>query len=761
VIHRDLKPANVKLTPEGSIKVLDLGLAKALVGETSGDPGSLSLSPTVTSAGTLAGTLLGTAAYMSPEQAKGRAVDRRADVWAFGCLLFEMLTGTRTFDGETVSETLASVLRDEVSWDALPEETPPSIVHLLRRCLDRNPRMRLRDIGEARVALSPESLLSPELGRGEIATSAAPAGPAGARLAWGLAAVALVAAAALGWLAVTRSQTPTNREEIRASIRPPAGQVFEAYGVHSGAVSISPDGMRMTFVSRSEEKNAGIYLRSLGSEEAQPLAGTEGATYPFWSPDGRQLGFFVRGKLKRVDLAGGAPMTVADAPEGRGASWNADGEILFAPDTQSQIHRVSVGGGTPTPVTTLDVTRGGETTHRFPFFLPDGRHFLYLRGSHATRDTEVNSIWVGSLDTDETFELMSSGSQAIYAQGHLFWVHDQFLMARPFDASSLEFTGEAFAVAEGIVFQETYWRAAFDVSPAGPIVCQTGLASSKYLAWFDRAGSELSTLGTPGQFDEIRLSPDDRFLAATIQDESTGRGDIWIFDVRRNVGSRLTFDDGSDSAPVWSPDGKMIAFRSNRGNTTGDIYLRPADGRGQAELLYADDAMKTPRDWSSDGKYLAIDHGVGKSDVWIVPLDGGDPFSLIVGDFDEGYSRFSPDGNWLGYISNESGRFELYMTRVPRGEGKWQLSIDGADWLIGWKRDGTEVYFLNLEGVLMSVKLELGDAVVADVPQRLFPTRAGSTWSSASDGERFVLGVPDDPNEDYPISLILDWNGKR
>jgi len=760
VIHRDLKPANIKRTPDGKIKVLDLGLAKALAPETSSDPASVSLSPTMTSAGTVAGTLLGTAAYMSPEQAKGRAVDRRADIWAFGVVLHEMLTGSKMFEAETISETLAAVLRDDVSFDRLPRDIPASVTSLLKRCLDRDPRTRLRDIGEARIALAPESLAAsgPAV---DVPTSVATPPRGREWLAWAVAAVALLAVVALAWLALGRGSADPP-EEIRASIRPPAEQRFEAYGTHSGGVTISPDGTRMTFVSGSGSGRPSLYVRTLGSDTAQPVPGSEGATYPFWSPDSRQIGFFLGGKLKKVDLGGGAPMTICDASEGRGGTWNRDGVILFAPDTQAPIHRVLAGGGVPEPVTNLDISRLGETTHRYPFFLPDGNHFLYLRGSHAAaNDDDVNSIWIGSLDSDETTELMQSGSNARYARGHLFFVRDRFLMAQPFDTSALRFTGDAFVVGEEIVFQPTFWRGAFDASENGLIVFQGGLASDRFLTWFDRDGNELEVLAQPGSYETIRLSPDGRSLAATVLDENSGRADIWIHDVKRKVGSRLTFDEMNDTQPVWSPDGKRVAFQSNRAGPVGNIFVRQADGRGDAEVLFASEATATPQDWSPDGKHLAIDHGIGKSDLWIVPLDGGEPFSLVATEFDEGYARFSPDGEWLGYISNESGRYELYLTRFPGGEGKWQLSANGADWLLGWKRDGTELYYLDLEGGLTAVRVELGQNVVVDMPQRLFPTRAGNTWDSALDGERFILGVPDDPTEDYPITLVVNWNGSR
>ncbi len=761
VIHRDLKPANVKLTPEGQVKVLDLGLAKALVGEASGDSASVSLSPTMTTEGTVAGTLLGTAAYMSPEQAKARTVDRRADVWAFGCVFFEMLTGKKAFAGDGVSETLASVLRDDVDWDALPAATPAAAVRVLRRCLDRNVKMRLRDIGEARVALSPESLEAATDGDSVYGPAAAAAGSRNReRFILAIALAAIVVAAVAGWFAAHRGEM-TVRPEVRAAIRPPAGQVFEGYASYTGNLTLSPDGTRMTFSSSAEGGRPVLHVRSLGSESSQPLAGTDGATFPFWSPDGRHLAFFVEGKLKRIDLDGGAPMTICAAAAGRGGTWNASGDILFAPETQTPILRVSAGGGEPAPVTTLDSQRKGETTHRFPSFLPDGNHFLFIRMGHAAAlDGQVNSLWVGSLDGAEPVELMQTASNAAYAMGHLFYLRDQFLMARPFDPDALKFTSEPFVVGEGIVFQPTYWRGSFAVAEGGVIAFQGGVGLHRLLVWYDREGNQLGEIGDAGQYGPIRLSRDDRQLAATINDPGSGRGDIWIFDIARNVSSRLTFDDAHDTNPVWSPDGDRIAFQSDRENSTGDVYVVRADGRGEPELLFASEGPTSPTDWTPDGRFLSVDLSGGKNDLWIVPVDGGDPFELIATPFDEGYARFSPDGKWITYISNESGRFELYLTRFPSGEGKWQLSTDGGDWAIGWKEDGSEIFFLDLEGALCGVRVELGDTVVADRPTQLFATRSDTTWASTHDGRRFILGTPDNPNEES-ITLVVNWAGKR
>jgi len=717
VIHRDLKPANIKLTPEGKIKVLDLGLAKALTTEIATAPASVSLSPTMTSANTVAGTLLGTAAYMSPEQVKGKEADRRADIWAFGCVLNEMLTGRRTFGGETISETLASVLRDEAEEDSLPADTPVGVRRLLRRCLDRNRQTRLRDIGEARIALSPEGLAGTGQLEPEASPSVAPAQPAGSpRIAWTLAALALAALAVVSWIAMTGARTDA-RPEIRATVAPPEDRHLLFTGTQAGSISISPDGTKMTFAASSGSGRPSLYMRSLGSTKPQIIPGTEGATLPFWAPDSRQLGFFADGKLKKLRLDGGAPMTVAAAQDSRGGTWGADGTILFAPDTQSPINRVSVGGVKGKPVTTIDKERGGETTHRFPSFLPDQRHFLYVRGSHSAVNSDtVNSIWVGDTESGDTFELMQSGTQARYSQGHIFWVNDGFLMARAFSVDELVFTGEAFAVGEEVVVQEDTWLAAYAVSAAGPISFQSGLAPERTLRWFDREGNVLGTIGEPGKYSFLRMSPDDRFLASTLISPGSGGEDIWVFDVERDVGSRLTFDEASDTGPVWSPDGSRIAFASSRDAGEG-IYVRTASGRGAAELLYASEQRITVEDWSPDGKHIAFNSTVGKADLWIFAVDEGEASSFITGEFDEGYGRFSPDSSWLSYLSNESGRYELYLTRFPGGEGKWQLTKIGADWILGWNDAGNEIYYVDLEGKLCAVKVELADQV-ARMPVR-------------------------------------------
>jgi Tol biopolymer transport system component len=742
IIHRDLKPANV-VVGDGKVKILDFGLATAYTGDPD-DSGDILNSPTITQAFTQQGTILGTAAYMSPEQARGKKLDKRTDIWAFGVILFEMLTGEHMFHGETVTDTLAGILHREPDLALLPPSTPPRVRRILSRCLEKDPGRRLRDIGEARIALAFPDAEPPTREEPAAASAAtpAPSRPGRERAAWAVAGLSVVAALVLAWIALFPG-APEPAPEIRASINPPDDHHFEGFAANSGSLTLSPDGKMLTFTAGAGVGVPKLYLRSLESEVAVPIPGSESAMFPFWSADSTELAFFVGGKLKKQSISGGAPLTVCDASDGRGGTWNEDDIILFAPSTQTGLHRVSAGGGTAVPVTEPDPDRMGETTHRSPFFLPDGQRYLYFRGSHsAAADDPVNSVWVGRLDSDETTEVMKAGTNAQYAQGHLFWVNDGFLMASPFDPEKLELLGDGFPVGEGVSEQPTFWRGSFAVSERGVIA------------------AELSRFDRPGRYDFIRLSPDDQRLAAEIEDEANGAGDIWVFDVARDVANRLTFSDTNETHPIWSPDGASIAFLSNR-DGPGNIYVRSSDGTGDATLLFGSDTTDEPWDWSPDGQHLIFNHSENKIDLWVYSFESGEAGPFVATEHDEGWARLSPDGQWLGYISNASGRYELYLTRFPSGDGKWQISTTGADWLLGWNDEGNEMYYLDLAGAVWTVKIDLENRVAADTPRQLFSTRAGNTWASAGSGERFVIGVPEVMNAGYSITLVVDWQGRR
>jgi Tol biopolymer transport system component len=707
---------------------------------------------------TEAGTIMGTFQYMAPEQLEGIEADARTDIFALGSILYEMATGKPPFAGKGRASLIAAIIeREPVPISTLQPLTPPALERVTSVCLKKRPDDRWQTAHDVKLGLDwiQEG--------GSVAGVPAPVAArrkSREKMWWAVAAVLMLAMLAAGWVAVTRGRALKDKRKIIASIHPPEESEFETFGSNIGALTLSPDGHWMTFVASSPDEKRRLYLRPLNSGAAQPLAGTEGAVFPFWSPDSRQIGFFTSGKLKKIDRNGGAAITICEASDGRGGTWNGDNVILFAPDTQSPLHRVSAGGGRSASVTTLELSRN-ETTHRFPWFLPDGEHYLYTRASHALPSgDDGNGIWVGSLGAEEPQRIMQSASNALYANGHLFYVRDRFLMAIPFSSSSQELTGNPFAVGEKVAHLPGFFRGAFAVSENGMVAFNHGFALDSKMTWMDRQGKVIAPLGDVAQHDMIRLSPDGKKLATTIIDPSTGTGDLWVYDIARQVKSRLTFSEMNDQEPIWSPDGTQIVYQA-AGSGIGDMFIRPANGTEDAELLYGTEQIEVPQDWSKDGKYILFDHGAGKFDVWVLPMEGDkEPYPLVEGPFDEGYARFSPDGKWVAYISNESGKYEMYATRFPSGEGKWQLSVGGADWAIGWKDDGSEIYYLNLQGAVVKVGLSLGDDLVADLPEEMFPTLTSRTYASTTNGERFIIGVPEAPVSTYPITLIINWQAE-
>ncbi len=759
IIHRDLKPANIKITQNDAVKILDFGLAKAI----EGDPSATSVenSPTLSAMATHAGFLLGTAAYMSPEQARGKKADRRADIWAFGVVLFEMLAGQRLFSGETTSDTLAAVIRAEPDWSELPASTPPRIRELLQRCLKKDPRQRLQSIGDARIAIE-EYLANPAGDAEQLAGVVKPPPQRALRVVpWTTAGLAIVGAVlfAIGYIA----RAPIPAHAIRAYIKPAPNSNFTSYNGGTAGFAISPDGLRVTYVAVGTDGRSQLWVRPMESWQAQPLEGTEGASIPFWSPDSRFIGFFADGKLKKIEASGGAPLALADAPAGRGGTWNRDGTILFTPFFSTPVFRVSAAGGVATPVTTLN-RNNNESTNRWPYFLPDGRHFLYLAGNPLTpTGSPTNSIMIGSIDSKETKFLFHSHSNAIYASGNVLFLRENTLMAQPFDTKRLEVDGDAVPIAEDVEDVAPRSQGSFSASDDGTLAYLETAGAARQLLWFDRRGKQVGAVPGTDSYADPHISPDGKELAFVLESPAT---DLWLYDIARGVKTRFTFGSGSES-PNWSPDGSRVAFTSIRGGEFG-IYEKSADGSGHEEVLVPPGpAQIYPLDWSPDGKLLAyfgwVFSATAQAQMWILPLKDRKPYVFSQRQQSSSpSSRFSPDGKWLAYSSTESGRTEVYVTPFPGPGGKWQISTEGGSFP-QWRHDGKELFYMSLNSELMSVQVrENGSSFVIGAVKPLFQTKpyfglfTANLFDVTADGQRFIIPY-DSGQVNRTISLVLNW----
>jgi eukaryotic-like serine/threonine-protein kinase len=743
ITHRDLKPGNIILTPGSVVKVLDFGLAK-----TGGTPAAQSdNSPTVTMGATQAGVILGTAAYMAPEQARGKEVDKRADIWAFGVVLYEMLTGKKLFKGDDLSETLASVIKEEPKLDRVPVK----VQRLLRSCLEKDPKQRLQAIGDWRLLL--------DVGQ----VSDLPLRASGLRRSL-VAAAALAILAALGvagWMLWTKLQPPAQLSRFEVAL--PENVTFSQY------VSVSPDGRKLAFNSTGQK--SGLWIRDLDALEWRQLQGTENAVSPFWSPDSKFLGFGVGNQLKKIDVSGGPAQTlctVATAGAGTGA-WNRDGVIIFGGRGAGPLWKVSQAGGVATPVTVVDQSRN-EAFHALPTFMPDGKHFIYLRNGPA----EVIGMYAGSLDAkpeDQSKERILAGQfAASYVNGYLFFMRDNTLMAQSFDTSHMQLNGDPFPVAEHVATTQSI--GVFSVSPSGTLAYRGGAVSGDYqLGWFDRHGNAVSTFGKPGSDEGIELSPDGTH--GVVRDAPTGaQGDLWTLDFASGRRTRLTFRQSQGSEGVWSPDGINIAFAA--GNNRDAIYEKAASGAGdEKELLKEPGKVHVPTGWSHDGRFLLYhvnNASTAGADMWVLPLQGDRKPALLLGtDFNEGVAHFSPDMRWIAYTSTESGRNEVYVrpflasgpSGAPAlGEGKWQVSKDGGS-EAHWRADGKEIIFQAPPNGTKKMAVDVtakGAALEIGIPEQLFQTPVDYGWDVTSDGKRFAVTLPQiQQAAQLPITVVLNW----
>jgi len=752
IVHRDLKPANVKVTPDGKVKVLDFGLAKAFSADpASGSTADLSQSPTLAHTGTAAGLILGTAAYMSPEQARGRGADKRADIWAFGVVLFEMLSGKRLFDGETVSDVLAAVLTREIDWTALPPNTPAGVRHLLRRCLDRDSRNRLRDIGEARVAVGPAD------------SAAAPAEAADGRArARGISpwvAVLGGVVATFGGVAVGRMAPRTEKIQAKPQARfaLDTGQPLLTSSWHQfGGVAISRDGQRLAYVA-SDGTVDRLYQRRMDSLETRALPETAGASNPFFSPDGTWIGFFAERRLKKVSVEGGAPVALAPVHDNRGGSWSDGDEIVFAPDAGGGLQRIPAGGGSPGPLTELDVSRG-ELSHRWPSFVAGANAVLFTMKTKGLQTFDDARIAAVSLASGERRNVLDGGTGASYSStGHLVYARAGALLAAPFDAVRLAVTGPPFTALEGVSHSMGTGSAHYALSRTGTLASLPGSVDvdNRMLVRSDRQGRMETLTRETRPFIMVRTSPDGRRLALWI---GTADDEVWTYEIERGILARLA--QGATN-PVWSPDGEWIVFS---GTVEDDLARVRADGSGAPEPLLKRKRSQIPSSISPDGRLLAFTEDTPEtgSDVWTFSLDRRETHLVLGTRFNESAATFSPEERLLAYVSDETGHNEVYVQPFPGPGARRQVSVGGGT-SPAWGREQGEMFYQN-GTAMMTAFVRTTPSLQSSPPRKVFdgvlpPTfdDVMATWDLGPGGQGFVMPRQLDQKQASTLMLALNW----
>jgi eukaryotic-like serine/threonine-protein kinase len=748
ITHRDLKPGNIMLTKSGS-KLLDFGLAKLRQEAAPATP--LSQLPTVVEAVTAQGMILGTLQYMAPEQVEGKTdqIDARTDIFAFGAVIYEMATGKKAFEGKSQASLIAKILEaDPPPISSLQPMTPPALERVVKTCLAKDPDDRWQSARDLSRELKWASENSDN--RDRVASAA----PARATRPWStwliLCAFIVIVALGAAWWRTSRPSEPM------MYFRGPT-----SFSARDMAVAPNRHTIAATGYKESARKSV-IWIYELGSQDAKPVADTEGASFPFWSADGKSLGFFAEGKLKKLDLDGGPVQTLCDAPSGRGGTWNKDGVILFTPSGQlgGGLYQIAASGGTPKQVSSPE-TSNGESSQRWPMFLPDGKHFLYM-AFNVSMQSESNAIFVGSLESKERrFVTRATANAAYAAPGYLLYYRDKTLFAQRFDSGKFELKGEPAPILTEVEYQARVGRVGFSATDSGLLVAQnSGAVSFSQLIWFDRKGDQLGVVGKPELYANVSLAPDGKSAAVDKTDTANQNIDVWIYDLQRDGSKRMTFDPAIDAMPVWSPDGSRLAFSSSRQNFF-NLYLKGADGAQEEKPIQHVDADEYPSDWSRDGKFILYNRG---PELWYLILPEMKSAAFLKTPSTLKNAHYSPDGKWVAYASNESGKWEVYVTSFPAAQGKWQVSSGGGE-QPRWRGDGKELFYLSSDGKVMSAPVTEGANFDVGAPVPLFQANprepVGTSeqlfYDVSKDGQRFLINTEVKQTEVEPMTVVLNW----